>query len=194
MNSQSLKVKAQVLLNYVAPFVVGALIFVLCLRLEQLCIADVAEFYQKNMRASLFAGFLTLGSFLLSLKTGIVIKIKENVYDKLGYQEKVDKAQATGVQTTVYAPLRRLSKLLSAAVLSVLFASALQLTLGLFSMWWAAAICLSMAAIALTFLLEAFVLIQKNLLDWFEFLDEEATKASSDRKAVKERENQAKVG
>lgn len=193
MNSQSLKVKTQVLLIYGAPFVVGALVFVLCLRLEQLCIADVAEFYQKNMRASLFAGFLTLGSFLLSLKTGIVIKIKENVYDKPSYQEKVDKAQAAGIQTTVYAPLRRLSKLLSAAVLSALFASTLQLTLGLFSMWWAAATCLSMAAIALMFLLEAFGLIQKNLWDWFEFLDDEAISASSDRKAAKEKENRAKV-
>lgn len=173
--------------TYGAPVVVGALVFALCFHLEQSGKANVADFYQEKMRASLFAGFLTLGSFLLSLKTGIVIKIKENVYDKTGYQEKVDKAQASGVNTTVYAPLRRLSKLLSAAVLSALLASMLQLTLGLFSAWWAAATCLSMAAIALTYLLEAFALIQKNLWDWFDYLDDEAEKAQADRKAAKDK-------
>lgn len=184
MKSQSLLVRIQIILTYGIPFVVGVLVFVLCLRLDK-CGTDVADFYQKNMRASLFAGFLTLGSFLLSLKTGIVIKIKENVYDKPSYQEKVDKALASGVKTTVYAPLRRLSKLLSAAVLSALLASLLQLTLGLFSDWWASAICLSMAALALAYLLEAFALIQKNLWDWFDYLDDEATKAQADRLAAK---------
>jgi len=187
MKSQSLKVRAQVMLTYGAPFIVGALVFALCHYLERCGIANVADYYQKNMRASLFAGFLTLGSFLLSLKTGIVIKIKENVYDKPGYQEKVDEAQASGVKTTVYAPLRRLSKLLSAAVLSALLASMLQLTLGLFSIWWAAATCLAMAALALTYLLEAFALIQKNLWDWFEYLDDEAEKAKVVRKAAKDK-------
>jgi hypothetical protein len=166
---------------YIVPLVIGASIFGICIFLEKIHLVSVVDFYQRNMRGSLFAGFLTLGSFLLSLKTGIVIKIKENVYDKDTYQKKVDEAQEQGIKVTVYGPLRRLSAVLSAAVFAALLAAALQLTVGLFSVWWTAAICLSAAGIALTLLLTAFVLIQANLSKWFEFLEEEAVKAKEKR-------------
>ena len=38
---------------------------------------ELVQFYVQNLRSSLFAGFLTLGGFLFSAKTFIVIKMKE---------------------------------------------------------------------------------------------------------------------
>lgn len=171
------------LVIWILPLLTGVIVFAICAYLEKKVCVNITDFYQKNMRSSLFAGFLTMGSFLLSLKTGIVIKIKENVYDKEVYQEKVDEAQAEGVITSVYGPLRHLSKVLSAAVFAALLASVLQLTVGLISSWWAAATCLSAASVALALLLTAFILIQANLSKWFEFLDEEAVKAKEKRNA-----------
>jgi hypothetical protein len=171
---------------FTLPLLIGTAVFVVCVYMQFNQLINVAEFFQKNMRASLFAGFLTMGSFLLSLKTGIVIKIKENVYDKEVYQEQVDEAQAEGLSTTVYGPLKRLSRMLSTAVFASLLAATLQLTLGLHSSWWAAATCLSAASIALTFLLTAFALIQLNLATWFNFLEDEAEKAKEKRASKKQ--------
>lgn len=190
MRKKSQKINFIEIVIYILPLLVGALVFFICIYLEKRECVNITDFYQKNMRASLFAGCLTMGSFLLSLKTGIVIKIKENVYDKAGYQKKVDEAQAEGVITSVYGPLRRLSEVLSAAVFSALLASVLQLTVGLASYWWSTAICLCMASVALTLLLSAFFLIQANLAKWFEFLDEEAVKAKENRENERIKSNQ----
>lgn len=169
-------VSFRVLLTYSVPILLGTAIFFLCYYLQSHEIL-LADFYQKNMRSSLFAGFLTLGSFLLSLKTGIVIKIKENVYDKEEYQSKVETGLASGSSMSVYGPLRRLSKMLSSAVFSALVTAVLQLTVGLLDYWWAVAICLSSATIAISLLLFAFMLIQINMHKWFDYLENEATKA-----------------
>ena len=68
-------------LFYGIPFLIGSCVFGLVYWLQIKLNVNVTEFFDKNLRASLFAGFLTMGGFLLSLKTGIVIKIKESVYD-----------------------------------------------------------------------------------------------------------------
>jgi len=157
-------------LTYLVPLVFSVAVFVLCyfIEAEQ---GGVATFFAEKMRASIFAGFLTLGSFLLALKTGIVIKIKEGVYDKKEYQEKILSA-AELVGTTIYGPLRRLSRLLSVAVFSALSTSALQLSLGLLTYWWAASICLSIATFALLVVMASFLLIQANLGTWFDLMEE----------------------
>lgn len=179
----SAKIKFVEASTYLIPILIGIGIFLTCAYLQLELNEDVAKFYKENMRASFFAGFLTLGSFLLSLKTGIVIKIKENVYDKEAYQKKVSDAKTAGSSQTVYGPLRRLSKVLSAAVFAALLASVMQLTVGLLSTWWAAALCLSVAAFAIAMLLAAFLLIQVNLFSWFANLDDEAETAHKKRLA-----------
>lgn len=49
--------------------------------------SELVLFYEKHLRGNLFAGFLTVGGFLLSLKTFILIKLKENVYDHKEYRK-----------------------------------------------------------------------------------------------------------
>lgn len=133
---------------------------------------NVQQFYAANLRGSLFAGFLTLGSFLLSLKTGIVIKIKEGLFDSADYKKRLDERRALNPSLTAYGPLRRLNRLLSNAVLSALIAAALQLTVGLIPHWTAAAFCMACAVFSLALLLSSFYLIQSNLNIWFDLIDE----------------------
>lgn len=159
------------ILIYTLPLLLAIAIFGLCYLLYSNCI-DITTFYSEKMRGSLFAGFLTLGSFLLALKTGIVIKIKEGVYDKPDYQKKVLEIPELKGKISVYGPLRRLSRVLSVAVLSALITSALQLTLGLFNDWRATAVCLSFATFAMSTLIASFILIQMNLATWFDLMEE----------------------
>lgn len=158
---------------YSLPAALALLVFFAISAFALYCpLAKVQEFYATNLRGSLFAGFLTLGSFLLSLKTGIVIKIKEGLFDSADYKKRLDERRALNPSLTAYGPLRRLSRLLSNAVLSALIAAALQLTVGLIPHWIAAAICMACAVFSLALLLSSFYLIQSNLNIWFDLIDE----------------------
>lgn len=165
---------------YGAPLAVFAIVLAVCYYYNSnMMDVELFDFYEENLRGSLFAGFLTLGSFLLSLKTGIVIKIKEGVYDKAEYQSEVQSRPTSKKILSVYGPLKRLSRALAWSVgLSIVTAS-LQLTLGLYPVWWAAAVCLASAAAAIAFLLCSFILIQIALSDWFTWLEKLAREKES---------------
>lgn len=163
-------------LVYAIPIFCAFLVFVLCWYLHEQLSMEVASFYAEKLRGSLFAGFLTLGSFLLSLKTGIVIKIKEGLYDKPEYLERLKVRRQNNKSLSHYGPLRRLSGLLSSAVFSALCAAAIQLTVGLLPFWWAAGLSLAIATFAMGLLLASFFLIQANLTDWFNLLEEASSK------------------
>lgn len=159
-------------LFYGVPLVIGSCIFGLVYWLQTKLNVNVTDFFDKNLRASLFAGFLTMGGFLLSLKTGIVIKIKESVYDNPAYLQQVADRAAIDRSITRYGPLKRLSRVLSVSVLFCLVASISQFTLGLASTWWSTASCLAVAAFAMGLLIASFILIQVNLSQWFDFLED----------------------
>lgn len=137
-------------------------------------ISDFGPFYGKNLRGSLFTGFLTLGGFLLSLKTFIVVNMKKEVFDTEDYraeweeQKKLDKASKMGPR---FEPLRYLSATLFLSIASCVITSVLQLTLGLAETFWAAMICLWAALVSVLFLLRSLWLIRINLNRMFDFLD-----------------------
>jgi hypothetical protein len=132
---------------------------------------DVFAFYSASMRGSFFAGFLTIGGFMLSLKTFVLVKMKEGLYDSVAYRQMAEEMRGVGYREDIYAPLRRLSDLLFFAILSALITSALQLTLGLWRAWWSAAVCGGFAGGTLLLLLFSLVQIKRNLNTWFESLD-----------------------
>lgn len=91
------------------------------------------KFYAENIRGNLFAGFLAMGGFLLSLKTFIVITMKDNIYDTKEYKERV-KSQNKGTEPTkgqIYKHLKELSDILVYAIFSCIVTAVLQLTYGL---------------------------------------------------------------
>ena len=152
---------------YGIPALVGVLVFALI----QCYFGDINLFYEKNLRASLFTGFLTMGGFLLSLKTGILIKIKESLYDNKEYIEKIGQLRLINPKLTQYGPLRRLSRVLSFSVFFCLLSAASQFTVGLLMNSWSTAFCLAIAAFSMSMLIVSFLVIQLNLSKWFQFLE-----------------------
>ena len=131
----------------------------------------IVKFYQVNIRGSLFAGFLTLGGFLLSLKTFIIVKLKENVYDHDEYEKRFKQQSKLNSKLVFYAPLKNLSNFLFWTVVSCIGAAITQLTLGLFNCFYTALIAVFTAVFALSVLMYSLYLIKLCLNDWFDFLD-----------------------
>src|SRR5471030_778372 len=50
------------------------------------------EFYQKNLRGYLFSGFISVGSFLLSLHTFVIINLRDKLFSTEPYKQKFAKA------------------------------------------------------------------------------------------------------
>lgn len=152
-------------------------IFILCNPIETkeiYCndIALLADFYEKNIRGHLFAGFLALGGFLLSLKTFIVVNMKENVYDNKKYQENWKKQKKLDENMKLYEPLKELSDLLFYAILASIVSAIMQMSLGLYSHWFASVVCIWSAIYAASLLISSLVLIKQNLDIWFSYLEE----------------------
>lgn len=136
---------------------------------EDLC--EIPEYYAKNIRASLFTGFLTVGSFLLSLKVFIVVKFKENIFDSDAYIEKLRDLRRLNPQLSHYGPVKRLSRLLFFSIVSAIVASASQLSVGLVPLWQATLFCVFIAAFAASMLVSTLWLIREILDNWLGYLE-----------------------
>ncbi len=140
---------------------------------------DVLGIYSDRLRSSLFAGFLSVSGFLLSLKTFVVIKLKEGLYDSPQYRMRHASLAEDHSLGGLYAPLVRLTHLLFASILASFITSASQLTIGLISSWVAAAVCLSLSSVTIVLLVVVLFQIRANLSDWFSCLDEEMRVATA---------------
>lgn len=176
--------KLKLTLIYTTPIILGLLGFIFLARMESYCDFDISTFYSQNLRSSLFGGFLTMGGFLLSLKTGILIKIKEQLYDKKEYHDLVNSQLIIGGDASIYKPLRNLSDILSISVFFCLLSALLQFTIGLIDSKIATAVCISFAATSMSYLISSFILIKQNLNAWFDFMENppttEPTKKTTD--------------
>lgn len=145
------------------------------------------KFYREGMRAPIFTGFLTLGSFLLTLQATLIMRIKE-VYDSPEYEEdwKVYEHQLAASGTPVppyYRPLRHLGIALLTNVLLSILTCISQMTFGFSSAPWAVAFCMSIAAATMFCLLFLWLKISQNLVRWFSVIEKK--RESEQKKAVK---------
>ncbi len=136
------------------------------------------DFYSKNMRVALFTGFFTIGGFLLSLKTFILIKLKEEFFASDTYQERYEDACALNPKMSVslYGPLKRLGNFLFHCVLLSLLTSVAQFSIGFINSKITAAICISMSAATVSLVFIAWWDIRANLNEWFDLLEEDNRK------------------
>jgi hypothetical protein len=144
---------------------------------------EIFEFFSKNMRSSFFSGFLTIGGFMLSLKTFVLVKMKEGLYGSEHYVSRVEQARKLGGEDSLYAPLKRLSDLLFLSILAALTTAGMQLSVGLIPRWWSAGLCLAWAAGTIALLLFSLFQIKSNLDAWFASLDQDYRKKVGDRRA-----------
>lgn len=136
--------------------------------------AKIFDFYAKNLRGSLFTGFLALGGFLMSAKTFIIVNMKKEVYDSARYkQDWLDGRELNGAENypPLFGPLRRLSNILFYTISFSFIASVSQLTVGLFESVPSVVACMFLVILALCFLMLSLYLIKKNLATMFDYLD-----------------------
>ncbi len=125
------------------------------------------EVYGEDLRMGFFVAFLTVAGFLLSLKTFIVVTMKEGLYDSEAYIKRMQRRRAVNPQATHYGTLARLSKLLYLAVLLCLVAAVAQLTFGLRKECWAIYMCIALAGAAVGMLLASLFVSERNLAKMF---------------------------
>lgn len=135
----------------------------------------ILDFFQKHLREPLFIGLLTVAAFLFSLKTFIIVTMKENVYGTTAYEKKWRKALELSPGLKRYAGLERFSLLLFSSVLISLIAAVLQFTLGLVDEPYAAIISIGSAIWSIAMIFVSLFYLQINLRSWFKFLDDSAT-------------------
>lgn len=129
------------------------------------------EFFADKIRASLFTGLLTVGSFLLSLKVFIVVKFKETIFDTKEYKDRLEDLRKIDPALEHYAPVRNLSAVLFVAIASAISAAACQLTIGLLQYPLAMLICVFMAAFAGAMLMQTLILIKNILTEWLDHME-----------------------
>lgn len=127
---------------------------------------DLIEAYQVNLRGNFFTGFLTIGSFLLSLKTFIVVKLKEGVYDSKSYRQRFKEQTVGQDDADIYAPLKNISHLLFGTILAAITTAVLHVTLGLVDYWWALLICVFFVVFSIILLIISLILIKQNIITW----------------------------
>ncbi len=128
------------------------------------------EVYYEQARIPMFTGFLTLGSFLLTLQTVIIQRLKE-AYDSEDYGRKVSQMRAKGKVIKHYGSLQRVGVVIAANVILALTTSLLQLTIGFLRLPWSTAICIAFGLT--TILLVIYLTIELVLAhrQWFEKIE-----------------------
>ena len=124
--------------------------------------------YSAKLQTPLFTGFLTLGSFLLTLKTFIVVQLKDKLYDSEAYIERFAKLRFQNKDLKLYDPITRLAGLLLTAVVMALGTALLQISLGFAELQITASICFSFAVGTLLLVFFAWWQIRRNIYDLFE--------------------------
>lgn len=137
------------------------------------------DLYERKLQTPLFTGFLTIGGFLLTLKTFVIVKLKESLYDSEAYKNRLERKKHLKPDLSAYGPLSRLASFLILSVISALITAASQLSIGFIPHKLAAAACLSLAITTLVLVLTSWWLIRANLADWFSLLEKEAKKSST---------------
>lgn len=139
------------------------------------------EGYKSGARTPLFTAFLTLGSFLLTLKTSILQRLREG-YDTKDHEEiyryhvreEMRSAALSGRAPNpkkYYQGLHDLSVALSLGMTTTIISSLLQVTLGFVGEAWSTAICVGMAAFAAVTVLYMTFMIFLAHKQWIEIIE-----------------------
>lgn len=131
------------------------------------------SFYIDNkLQMPLFSGLLTVGAFLLSMKTFIIFKLKECLYDNLDYIKNCKKSLVGDTSKyDHYIGLKQLSDYLSIGIFGSLVSSFLNIGIGFTGSKITSVICISFSFVTISILIFAWYLVSKNLRDWLDLLN-----------------------
>jgi hypothetical protein len=137
---------------------------------------EMIEAYQKSARASVFTAFVTLGSFLLTMKTNMLQRLKE-AFDSPHHEAVYRQHRAANSGAKYYAGLGRMSRALAACVPMALVSSALQMTLGWCANRWLFALCVAAPTITLCFVLYLWFEISQAHRMWLDKIEHDKTES-----------------
>jgi len=125
------------------------------------------DFYHKNLRGYLFSGFISVGSFLLSLHTFVIINIRDKVFATTEYKDTYSKANGIPLDkindSDLYKPLDNLSSFINTSILFSLTTAIAQFTIGLSTNLYACLFCVWLAILTIFFLLHCLIIIRLNI-------------------------------
>lgn len=121
------------------------------------------QFYQKELRSNFFSGFLSVGAFLLSLKTFIVITMKKELYDTAAYKATWQKHGGEPVVGGIYLKLRELNSCLFWSILVSLVCTVSQFSIGFIPVWYSGMFCVWLAVLSCVYLIYSLFLVKSNL-------------------------------
>jgi hypothetical protein len=128
--------------------------------------------YAANARTPLFTSFVTLGSFLLTLKTTILQRLKEAFNTK--QQRFLYRAfRAENPERRFYASLENISAALALNILLALGSSAIQMSLGFLEHPLPLAICIAAPITTLIFVFYLTFQIFSVHREWFKHIEDE---------------------
>ncbi len=133
--------------------------------------ASVVTFYADKLRDSIFNTYLTLGGFLFSLKTFIVIHMKEKLYDDDRYKQRYDEMVRHKPSLTRYGPLKNLNNLLFSCVLGFVSVSIFNFAFGLISNFYVVMTCFWLSLFVMGLFVHCLFVIRSNLTDYFLFIE-----------------------
>lgn len=124
----------------------------------------LVKLYDDKLRSDFFSGFLSVGAFLLSLKTFIVLTMKTSLYDTPEYKKTWEKSFK--LDTNIgdsYRGLRELNDCLFNSILTSIIATLSQITIGLISGYIFVAISLFWCIASIIYMAYCLYLVKVNL-------------------------------
>jgi hypothetical protein len=138
------------------------------------------NYYESKVRGYLFSGFISVGSFLLSLHTFVIVNLKDKLFDSAAYKSNYVDFKSREIKnfssamisvSDYYAPLNVLSVFLNISIWLSIVTAVMQFTLGFYDNTYSAIFCMYMALITVLFLLNCLVLIRCNIKVWLTLED-----------------------
>jgi len=169
----------------VAAFVMAGIAYVASVYVSVSMGASPAEFikvYQDNARTPIFSGFLTMGSFLLAMKTNIISRLQQT-YDTEEHRVlylAINQDLPPEQKSKFYAGLENLSSALGWNVVACLITSILQMTLGFWPHPVPFSICAGSAGACLGLLVYLTAQLMAAHRDWFRTIEKQAQKKLSE--------------
>ncbi|SPZ65426.1 hypothetical protein [Serratia quinivorans] len=124
-------------------------------------------FYQKNLRGYLFSGFISVGSFLLSLHTFVIVNLRDKLFSTSTYRNNYAKANGIEVDEIVdakiYKPLDNLSCFINISIWLAIITAISQFTIGLANFTPSSIFCIWLAMLTICFMLNSLILIRENI-------------------------------
>lgn len=125
------------------------------------------EFYHKNLRGYLFSGFISVGSFLLSLHTFVIVNLKDKLFSTDAYKESYSKLMQINKddieEEQLYKPLDNLSAFINTSIWLSILTAISQFTLGLSTNLYACIFCVWIAILTVMFMLHCLIIIRENI-------------------------------